>query len=159
VEEQLGTWFLRADIGHRDTAAVGAMLAHPLVHVGASDAGAHVGTFSTYGDTGYLLSRYVRETGALRLEDAVKKITADTADIWGLAGRGRLVPGAHADVCVFDPATIDRGPELAAHDFPGGGFRWVRHAVGTAATVVGGEVVWTAQDGYTAATPGAIATR
>jgi len=159
LEEDLGTWFLRADIGHRNAEAVGAMLAHPLVHIGASDAGAHVGTFSTYGDTGFLFSRYVRETGALRLEQAVKKITADTADIWGLRGRGRLVEGAHADVCVFDAATIDRGPEVAAHDFPGGGFRWVRHAVGTSATVVGGEVVWSAEAGYTDALPGGIATR
>ncbi len=159
VEEDLGTWYMRADIGHRDPAAVGAMLAHPLVHVGASDAGAHVGSFSTYGDTGFLLSRYVRDTGALRLESAVKKITADTADIWGLTERGRLLPGHHADVCVFDAATVDRGPELPAHDFPGNGFRWIRHAVGTAATVVGGEVVWTADGGYTDARPGGIATR
>ena len=64
VEEELGTWFMRADIGHSDPDAVGALLAHPLVHVGASDGGAHVGSFATYGDTGFLLSRYVRETGA-----------------------------------------------------------------------------------------------
>ena len=42
-------------IGHADPEAVGALLAHPLVHVGASDGGAHVGSFSTYGDTGFLL--------------------------------------------------------------------------------------------------------
>ena len=54
VEEDLGTWFIRADIGHADPDAVGALLAHPLVHVGASDGGAHVGSFATYGDTGFL---------------------------------------------------------------------------------------------------------
>ena len=65
-----GTWFQRAGLGHSDPEAVGALLAHPLVHVGASDGGAHVGSFATYGDTGFLLSRYVRETGALSLEAA-----------------------------------------------------------------------------------------
>ena len=53
VEEDLGTWFMRPDIGHNDADAVGGLLAHPYVHVGASDGGAHVGSFATYGDTGY----------------------------------------------------------------------------------------------------------
>ena len=52
VEEDLGTWFIRAEIGHADPKAVGELLAHPYVHVGASDGGAHVGSFATYGDTG-----------------------------------------------------------------------------------------------------------
>ena len=46
--------------------AVGEMLAHPFVHVGASDGGAHVGSFATYGDTGHLFSQYVRGTKAMR---------------------------------------------------------------------------------------------
>ena len=128
VEEGLETWFLRSRIGHSDDAAVGALLAHPHVHVGAGDGGAHVASFATYGDTGYLFSRFVRETKALRLEDAVKKVTFDPCSIWGLAGRGLLRPGQAADVVVFDAAAIDRGPELEARDLPGDGIRWVRHA-------------------------------
>lgn len=148
VEEGLGTWFLRADIGHRDPAAVGAMLAHPRVHVGASDGGAHIGSFATYGDTGLLFSRFVRQTGTLRLEEAVKKITADPCDIWGIPDRGRLQPGLAADVVVFDPHTIDRGPEIPSTDFPGDGIRWIRRSVGVDAVVVNGTVTWTANDGY-----------
>jgi N-acyl-D-aspartate/D-glutamate deacylase len=151
VEEELGTWFMRAGLGHSDPDAVGALLAHPLVHVGASDGGAHVGSFATYGDTGFLLSRYVRETGALSLEAAVKKITADPATIWGIPGRGELRAGYAADVVVFDPDTIGRGPEIASHDFPGGGTRWIRRAEGVDAVVVNGTVTWTADDGYDAA--------
>ena len=94
------------NIGHVDADAVGSLLAHPYVHVGASDGGAHVGSFSTYGDTGYLFVAFVRGTGALRLEEAVKKITSDPAAIWGLADRGSLREGYAADVVVFDPATI-----------------------------------------------------
>lgn len=50
------------------------------------------------------------ETRALRIEEAVKKISFDPCSIWGLSGRGLLRPGYAADVVVFDPATIDRGP-------------------------------------------------
>lgn len=160
IADDLGTWFMRADIGHTDRAAVGAMLAHPNVHVGASDAGAHVGSFATYGDTGLLLGRFVREEKALSLEGAVKKITADTAAIWGLRDRGLLKEGMAADVAVFDPATIDRGPEVASDDFPGDGIRWIRHQVGMDTVVVNGEITWTAADGYAKdARGGVIATR
>jgi N-acyl-D-aspartate/D-glutamate deacylase len=160
VEEDLGTWFVRAAIGHRDSAAVGALLADPLVHVGASDGGAHVGSFSTFGDTGYLFSQFVRATPALRLEEAVKRITADPCAIWGLGDRGRLAEGLAADVVVFDPASIDRGPEVASDDFPGAGIRWIRHSVGVDSVVVNGELTWSAGGGYEpAARAGVIATR
>lgn len=159
VEEDLGTWFIRDGVGHRDPAAVGAMLKHPYVHVGASDGGAHVGSFATYGDTGLLLGRFVRETGALRLEEAVKKITSDTCAIWGIRNRGVLAEGYAADIAVFDPATIDRGPEIASDDFPGQGIRWIRRQVGMDTVIVNGEVTWTSADGYVAAArAGVVAT-
>ena len=40
------------------------MLANPLVHIGASDGGAHLASFATYGDTGYLFSEFVRKSPA-----------------------------------------------------------------------------------------------
>jgi len=150
LDEELGTWFIRASIGHDDAQAVGSLLADPLVHVGASDGGAHVGSFSTFGDTGYLFSKFVRETGSLSLEAAVKKITLDTATIWGLPGRGLLAPGYAADVVVFDADRIDRGPEIASDDFPGDGIRWIRRQQGVDTVVVNGEVTWTSADGYLA---------
>ncbi len=160
VEEELGTWFIRADIGHSDPEAVGSLLAHPYVHVGASDGGAHVGSFATYGDTGFLISRYVRETGSLRLEEAIKKITSDPATIWGLPDRGVVREGAVADLVVFDPDTLGRGPEVASDDFPGDGIRWVRRSVGVDAVVVGGEPTWNTTDGYIkGARAGVIASR
>lgn len=159
LDEDLGTWFIRDGLGHCDPEAIGRLLASPYVHVGASDGGAHVGSFATYGDTGLLLSRFVREHGALRLEDAVKKITHDPCTIWGLPGRGLVAEGYAADLVVFDPATIDRGPEIAAHDFPGGGFRWVRRSIGVDTVLVNGAVAWTAAGGYTDQRAGRIATR
>lgn len=160
IEEELGTWFIRSDIGHVDAHAVGALLAHPNVHIGASDAGAHVGSFATQGDTGLLMSKFVRDTGALTIEQAVKKITSDVCAIWGLAGRGELREGYAADVVVFDPDTIDRGPEVASDDFPGAGTRWIRRSIGVDTVVVNGTVTWTKDEGYIAgARAGVIATR
>jgi N-acyl-D-aspartate/D-glutamate deacylase len=157
VDEGLETWFLRSRIGHCDDAAVGAMLAHPYVHVGAGDGGAHVASFATYGDTGYLFSRFVRQTPALRLEAAVKKLSFDPCSIWGLAGRGLLRPGYKADVVVFDPERIDRGPEIEACDLPGAGIRWVRHAEGIDSVLVNGTLAWSSDGGYSGARTGEIA--
>jgi N-acyl-D-aspartate/D-glutamate deacylase len=155
LENDLAVPFLAANMGHEDDARVGNLLAHPLVHVGASDGGAHIKSFSTYGDTGYLLGHFVRDTHHFTLEAAVKKITADTADIWGLAGRGRIAIGAAADLVVFDPARIDRGPEHAEFDMPGGGMRYVRESVGIDAVVVNGALAW--RDGtYTNAHAGHV---
>lgn len=160
LDDELGTWFIRRSLGHDNADAVGGLLADPLVHIGASDGGAHVGSFSTFGDTGYLFSNFVRGTKSLSLEAAVKKITLDPATIWGLGDRGLLAPGYAGDVVVFDADRIGRGPEIASDDFPGDGIRWIRRQEGVDAVVVNGQVTWTADDGYVpAARAGVIVTR
>jgi N-acyl-D-aspartate/D-glutamate deacylase len=155
LEHGLDVAFLAASRGHDDTGRIGPMLAHPLVHIGASDGGAHLASFATYGDTGYLFSEFVRSAGALSLEAAVRKITAETAEIWGLKERGRLQPGCAGDVVVFDPDTIGRGEERPVFDMPGGGMRYVRDAVGIDTVVVNGEIAWTA-GAYTDASSGEV---
>jgi N-acyl-D-aspartate/D-glutamate deacylase len=149
--------FLAANAGHEKTDRVGRMLAHPLMHVGASDGGAHLHSFATYGDTGYLFSEFVRKSHHLSLERAVQKITSETADIWGLADRGRIARGAAADLVVFDADTIARGEERPVFDMPGGGMRYARAAVGIDTVVVNGEVGY-ASGGYTGAKAGTICT-
>ena len=160
LEHDLWVPFIAANMGHDAADRVGALLAHPYVHVGASDGGAHIRSFSTYGDTGYLLSKFVRETGHLSLESAVRKITAATADIWGLKNRGTIKTGFAADLVVFDAGTIGRGEERAIHDMPGGGLRYVRDAIGVDTVVVNGVVAFhegayqTAQSGVICAAAG-----
>lgn len=158
VEEDFGIHFLSASMGHDDPTRVGPALANDLVHIGASDAGAHIQSFATYGDTGYLFSRFVREGGYLSLEKAVHKITGETAAIWGMASRGLLKPELAADVVVFEPERIGRGEELPVSDMPESGMRYVRGASGIYAVVVNGDVAWTAGDGYAGARSGVIAT-
>jgi N-acyl-D-aspartate/D-glutamate deacylase len=144
LEHGLDVAFLSAAQGHQDSARIGPMLAHPLVHIGASDGGAHLASFATYGDTGYLFSEFVRKGRHLGLEQAVRKITADTADIWGLKDRGRLAVGKAADVVIFDAGQIDRGEERPVFDMPGSGMRYVRSAKGVDTVMVNGRVAYAA---------------
>ena len=155
LSEDLETEFSFRNFLHVDPAGVTALLSHPMIHVGASDAGAHISQFCGTGDTSWLLARWVRETGAFTLERAIHRLTGELADAFGIRGRGRLVPGQAGDLVIFDPATIDRGGEDFVRDIPGNANRYVRHARGIDRVAVNGQVVW--QDGaYTDARAGRI---
>jgi N-acyl-D-amino-acid deacylase len=98
----------------------------------------------TYGNFARLLGRYVRDEKALPLAEAVRRLTSLPADNLRIADRGRLRPGFHADLAIFDPATIaDRATYEAGH----------RYAVGMRHVFVNGVAVL--RDGEpTRATPG-----
>jgi N-acyl-D-amino-acid deacylase len=69
-----------------------------------------------FGSYPRVLGRYVRERGVISLEEAVRKMTSLAADHVGIKDRGRLVPGAYADLVLFDPATvIDRATTSDPH--------------------------------------------
>ncbi|MFP5329131.1 MAG: N-acyl-D-amino-acid deacylase family protein [Alphaproteobacteria bacterium] len=59
-----------------------------------------------YGNFARLLGKYVREEKAAALPDAIRRLTSFPATNLGLKDRGWLKPGMHADIVVFDPATI-----------------------------------------------------
>lgn len=75
----------------------------------------------SYGAFPRVLARYVRERPVLSLEEAVRKMTSGVADVHGLAGRGRLVVGAYADIVVFDANRIaDRATFTDPHHYSEG---------------------------------------
>lgn len=155
LEHDLDVAFLAANGGHDKADRVGAMLVNPLVHIGAGDGGAHLTSFSTYGDTGYLFSKFVRETGHFTLEEAVRKITSEPAEIWNIKERGLLKEGFAADVVVFDADTIDRDEEKPVFDMPGDGMRYSRAAIGVDTVLVNGAIAY--ENGqYTDAKTGVI---
>jgi N-acyl-D-amino-acid deacylase len=155
VTDELRTEFQINNAIHADPEVVAQILDHPSIHIGASDAGAHVSQFCGAGDTTDLFERFVRKFGKLSLERAVHRITAEPADAWGMKNRGRIAIGAAADLVLFDANTIARGDEVFVSDFPGEARRYIRHSRGIETVIVNGEVVRQA-DSYTAARAGTI---
>jgi len=117
--EKLDTVF-NAMLLNSDDAAVGEMLRHPASLVSLSDAGAHLTFFNDAGFGLHLLGHWVRERGALTLQDAVRRMTSVNALLFGIRGRGVLKPGYAADLVLFDPATVGRGAKQRVFDLPGG---------------------------------------
>ena len=91
--------------------------------IGLSDAGAHVGMLCDAPLPTDLLGNWVRERQVIPLETAVHKLTGEPAGIFQFEDRGILRAGAHADICVFDPAKVGPGGIRRVQDFPAGADR------------------------------------
>jgi N-acyl-D-amino-acid deacylase len=141
VRDGLQTEFQLKGAIHADPDQVIQLLDNPLIHIGASDAGAHVSQFCGAGDTGDLLDLYVRRRGDMTIERAVHRLTGELAQAWGIANRGLIREGYAADLVIFDPDTIARGDEQFVSDFPGEARRYICHARGIDAVVVNGAIV------------------
>ena len=123
--------------------------------IGGSDAGAHLDMMCGAIYTTSLLGHGVREHQVVTLEEAVRLITDVPARLYGLKERGRITPGWHADLVMFDPATVGHGPERTRYDLPAAAPRLVADARGISSVWVGGiEVCY---DGVaTGAMPGTV---
>ncbi len=111
--------------------------------VGLSDGGAHVNMLCDAGYCTYLLGHWVRERQALTLERAVKRLTSEPADFFGIRDRGRLRSGLAADIAIFDPRRVGSAKRARmVDDLPGGGRRLVMPAEGIEYTIVNGTVLY-----------------
>ncbi|MEW6690818.1 MAG: amidohydrolase family protein [Pseudomonadota bacterium] len=137
LQENLDTEF-SALLLNSDEQAVGRMLRHPASLVSLSDAGAHLTLFNDAGFGLHLLGHWVRELGVLKLEEAVQKLTSHPATVFGIPLRGSLKEGNFADLLLFDPATVNRGPKTRVRDLPAGGARLVTPAAGVRGVWVNG---------------------
>jgi N-acyl-D-aspartate/D-glutamate deacylase len=120
--------------------AVQSMLDDPMITLGLADAGAHVGQIMDSSQPTFYLTYWVRERERWTLEEAVRRLTSDTADLFGIAGRGRLVEGNHADVNVIDFENLSLPQPEYVFDFPNGAGRYIQGASGYDYTIVNGEV-------------------
>jgi N-acyl-D-aspartate/D-glutamate deacylase len=137
-------WRLRAEVWRS-----------PHAVIGGSDAGAHLDMMCGAIYTTSLLGHGVREHQVVTLEEAVRLLTDVPARLYGLAERGRITPGWHADLVLFDPATVDHGPERTRYDLPAGAPRLVADARGITSVLVDGVEV--CRDGVaTGALPGTV---
>jgi N-acyl-D-aspartate/D-glutamate deacylase len=137
IAEDLDTVF-NALLLNSDERAVGSMLRHPHSLVSLSDAGAHLTFFNDAGFGLHLLGHWVRRLGALKLEEAVRRLTSHPASVFGIPGRGALKAGWHADLMLFDPASVDRGAKKRVFDLPGGHARLTTDPVGVHGVWVNG---------------------
>jgi N-acyl-D-amino-acid deacylase len=154
VEEHLDTELLHGE-NNVDEAAVQQILTYPNAIIGLSDGGAHVQFQSGYGFSTRLLSEWVREKQVMSLETAVRRLTFESASIFGLYDRGLLRPGMVADIVIFDPDTVKPLPLEVLHDFPTGAKRIKEPAQGIHMTIVNGQVLL--EDGkHTGALPGRV---
>ena len=88
----------------------------------------------------FFLTHWVRDEGRFTLEDAIRRLTSEPADLFGVSGRGRLAVGGFADVNVIALEGLTLGSPAMAHAFPGGAPRWTQGADGYRQTLVNGEV-------------------
>ncbi len=144
IPESEGDWALRAQTWQ-----------DPRAIVGGSDAGAHLDTMCGAIYSTSMLGDGVRARGLLSWEQAVRLLSDVPARLYGLRDRGRLVPGAFADIVVFDPSTIGHQPVRTRDDLPGGASRLYAEATGVCHVLVNGTEI--ARDGaFTGAVPGRV---
>ena len=154
VDERNGDVLVNWPFLNDDLGAVEGMLLHPDSVLGLADAGAHVGMIMDSSQPTFYLTYWIRDRGLSSIGEAIRRLTSDTADLFGVTDRGVLRPGAFADVNVIDLDGMRLPQPEYVHDFPRGAGRYVQRASGYTATIVNGEVFM--QDG---AHTGALAGR
>ncbi len=144
------------ELFNADESRIPELITDPRAMIGLSDGGAHVDMLCDAGYTTYLLGTWVREKEVMSLEHAIKRITSEPADFYGLTTRGRIKVGAAADFAIFDMSSVGskrRGD--MREDLPGGGRRLVMPAEGIEYTIVNGTVLFE-NNVHSGALPGTV---
>jgi N-acyl-D-aspartate/D-glutamate deacylase len=130
------SWELRRQAWERDD-----------VLIGGSDAGAHLDRMCGAPYTTRFLADCLRGRKLVSLERAVQLITSAPAALFGLRDRGTIIEGAHADLVVFDPTTVDMTDVTLVDDLPGGTARLFAASTGIERVFVNGRAI--VRDGAT----------
>ena len=125
--------------------AAAEMLTRPYVTLGLADAGAHSKQIMDASQPTFFLTHWVREKEMFSLEEGIRKMTSDTADLFGIQNRGRLKRGSFADINIIDFEDMSLEYPEIVNDFPGGAGRFIQRSTGYSKTIVNGEVFM--QDG------------
>ncbi len=131
----------------RDEENVKRLMAHPGILIGSDgipmNRHPHPRLWGTFPR---VLGHYARDLGLMEMEDAIHRMTAASADRFGLKARGRIEVGCAADIVVFDPATIIDKADFLDPEQPADGIDHV---------FVNGTEVWNSS-GHTGAAPGRV---
>ena len=161
---EIGKGFLHVYMGNYadgDLGAVEQMMRHKDTFIGGADGGAHVTVLCDAGYPTFMLQHWVRDRcrgDRFSVEEAVRMLTKEPADLYGFSDRGVVVPGRRADLNVIDLERLRMHMPRVENDLPTGAPRLLQGADGYAATVVAGEVTF--RDGKdTGARPGGLIRR
>ena len=97
---------------NQSEADIAAFMRLPWVMTSSDASAGHPRTFGSFARK---YDKYVRQDHVLTVREFIERSTALPARTFGLDGRGRLQPGAFADVVVFDP---DRFSARSTYDRP-----------------------------------------
>jgi N-acyl-D-aspartate/D-glutamate deacylase len=111
------------------------------VLLGGSDAGAHLDRMCGAPYTTRFLADCLRGRQLVPLERAVHLITQAPAELFGLRDRGVIAEGAHADLVLFDPETVDMEDVTLVNDLPGGTARLFAGSTGVDQVYVAGRAI------------------
>lgn len=140
LDEDLETMFT-ATIMNSDEDAVGKLMCDDNAIISLSDAGAHLTFLCDAGFGLHVLGHWVRDKKIMQLEKAVHKLTLESAKLFGIKDRGSIEKGAWADLLLFDPATVNRGPSQRLNDLPSGASRLTTPSVGVHGVWVNGQKI------------------
>ena len=140
LSEDLATRFT-AILTNDSEDEIAKLLADERTILGLSDAGAHASQLCDACSATDLLGRWVREKQVLSLEQAVWRLSRQPADLLGLHDRGRIEPGAVADLVAFDPKTVAPEPLERVWDLPSGADRLIARSRGIEHVWVAGEII------------------
>jgi len=138
---------------------IGDLLADPRTLLGLSDAGAHASQLCDACFSTHLLGHWVRERGALSLEEAVWRLTGQPHQAFRIPGRGLVQEGYFADLVAFDPERVGCTPVERVGDQPGGADRLVVRSTGVEHVWVNGVITRRAGEDVPDAAPGRLLRR
>jgi len=124
------SWQMRADLWKSGRAMLG-----------GSDAGAHLDRMMGTSYPTKFVGDCIRGRRLVSIEEAVRMLTDEPAQLFGLRDRGRIAEGYHADLVLFDPDEIDAGPVSLRHDLPGDAPRLFSEGVGIKKVFVNGRPI------------------
>ncbi len=127
----------------------------PRAMIGGSDAGAHLDRMCGAPYPTRFLADCLRGRRLVPVEHAIRMMTSAPAALFGLRDRGQLRVGAHADIVIFDPATVGSDDVTLVRDLPGESARLTAGSQGVERVLVNGVAI--VESGVaTGAVPGTV---
>ncbi len=139
ADETNGAAIINVPFLNQSMDAVEAMLDDPVVTLGLADAGAHVGMIMDSSQPTYFLTNWIRDLERWSIEEGIRRLTSDTAKLFGFTDRGTLKVGGFADINVFALDDLRLPTPTYVHDFPNGAGRYIQGSAGYAHTIVNGQ--------------------